>query len=112
MVLPPLRARERGAPILRLERRLLDRRGAVHDRDDAACELLGGDAAGRVRLLASDLSTKALARAGAGVYTAERVDGRAARHAAPKYFEKGLGAQAGHGPRRAERSGAWSSSAS
>ncbi len=47
-----------------------------------------GDQAKRVlRILASDLSTKALMKAAAGVYKAERVDGLP-RHLVLKYFDK------------------------
>jgi len=52
-----------------------------------ACERLGEDAGRRVRLLASDLSTKALARAVAGTYKAERV-AELPRHMVLKYFDK------------------------
>jgi len=48
----------------------------------------------RVRLLASDLSTKALATARSGVYRMERV-ADVPRPLLRAYFEKGLGAQAG-----------------
>jgi len=47
-----------------------------------------GEAAGRsMRLLASDLSTKALLRAAAGIYTTERVAGLP-RHLVLKYFDR------------------------
>jgi chemotaxis protein methyltransferase CheR len=49
-------------------------------------EQLGPDAPRRVRLLASDLSTRALAAARAGVYKAQRVAG-VPRDVARKYFE-------------------------
>ncbi|MCC7180196.1 MAG: protein-glutamate O-methyltransferase CheR [Acidobacteria bacterium] len=48
----------------------------------------------RVRLLASDISTKALATARGGVYRMERV-GDVPQPLLRAYFEKGLGAQAG-----------------
>lgn len=53
-----------------------------------------GDQARRVRLLASDLSTKVLSMAKAGVYRAERVE-NVAYETLRKHFEKGLGAQHG-----------------
>ena len=50
-------------------------------------ERFGVEAASRVRLLASDLSRKALARATAGVYKAERV-ADVPRHLSVKYFDR------------------------
>jgi chemotaxis protein methyltransferase CheR len=50
-------------------------------------ERFGEEAASRVRLLASDLSRKALARATAGVYKAERV-ADVPRHLSVKYFDR------------------------
>lgn len=55
---------------------------------------LGPQAADRVRLLASDLSTKVLKIAKAGVYKSERVEGLPL-DVLRRHFEKGLGAQAG-----------------
>jgi chemotaxis protein methyltransferase CheR len=52
-----------------------------------AFEQYGQDAERRVRLLASDLSTRALGRAQAAVYKAERVAGLP-RHLILKYFEQ------------------------
>lgn len=52
-----------------------------------AIEKLGEEASRRVRILASDLSTKALARAVAGTYKADRVTDMP-RHLVLKYFEK------------------------
>lgn len=77
------------------------RRGRSIDAWSAACatgeepytiammlfECLGADAPRRVRVLASDLSTKALAVAQAGVYKAQRVQD-VPRELARKYFEK------------------------
>jgi chemotaxis protein methyltransferase CheR len=54
----------------------------------------GGPQASRVRLLASDLSTKVLKIAKAGVYRAERVEG-VPFDVLRRHFEKGLGEQAG-----------------
>ena len=50
-------------------------------------ERFGEEAASRVRLLASDLSRKALARAAAGVYKAERI-ADVPRHLSLKYFAR------------------------
>jgi chemotaxis protein methyltransferase CheR len=55
---------------------------------------LGPAAGGTARLLASDLSTKALAGAQRGVYKADRVEG-VPIPTLKKHFEKGLGADAG-----------------
>src|SRR5262249_5299006 len=52
-----------------------------------ALQELGDEAGWRVRLLASDLSTKALMRAAAGVYKADRL-GELPRHLVLKYFQK------------------------
>jgi|KBSMisStaDraftv2_1062788.scaffolds.fasta_scaffold01083_8 chemotaxis protein methyltransferase CheR len=52
-----------------------------------AVELLGDQARRSVQILASDLSTKALMKAAAGVYKADRVEG-IPRHLVLKYFEK------------------------
>ena len=49
---------------------------------------------GSVRLLASDMSTKALATAKSGVYHLDKME-HVPKPYLPKYFEKGLGAQAG-----------------
>jgi chemotaxis protein methyltransferase CheR len=57
-----------------------------------AAESLGD--VGRLRLLASDLSTKALATARAGVYRMERVS-TIPKDLLRKYFERGMGAQDG-----------------
>ncbi len=87
IVLPPLVARVR--------------RGGFIDGWSAACatgeepytiamavvERLGAEAACRLRLLASDLSTKALSAARAGVYRAQRIHD-VPRELALKYFEK------------------------
>ena len=55
---------------------------------------LGPLAANRVKLLASDLSTKVLKVAQAGVYKSERIEG-VPLETLRRHFEKGLGAQAG-----------------
>jgi chemotaxis protein methyltransferase CheR len=57
-------------------------------------ETLPANEHGRVRLLASDLSTKALTTARAGVYKMDRVS-TVPQPILRKYFERGMGAQAG-----------------
>ena len=57
-------------------------------------ERLGPEAGTRIRLLASDLSTKALAIARRGVYKAERTEG-IPLSLLRTHFEKGLGAESG-----------------
>jgi chemotaxis protein methyltransferase CheR len=93
VVLPPLVARRSAMPILGWS---------------AACstgeepytiamtlfQRLGAQAGQRVRLLASDLSTRAIARAGAGVYRADRVS-QIPRHLVLKYFQRGSGVPPG-----------------
>jgi chemotaxis protein methyltransferase CheR len=92
-VLPPLRTGEETSPI----------RGwcaACSSGEEpytiaiAALELFGGHPGRPLRLLASDLSTKILARAAAGIYKAERVAGLP-RHLVMKYFEKSADVPAG-----------------
>ena len=58
-------------------------------------EQIGDDASRRVRLLASDLSTKALAIARAASYKAQRIES-VPREAVRKYFEKDAGSAHGH----------------
>jgi chemotaxis protein methyltransferase CheR len=93
LLVPALRARRGGEPILGWS-------AACSTGEEpytlaiTAFERLGADAAQRVRLLASDLSTKALAAARAGVYKAERV-AELPRHLVLKYFTKGIGDQRG-----------------
>jgi chemotaxis protein methyltransferase CheR len=57
-------------------------------------ELLGPKAGQRVRLTATDLSTKALAAASAGIFKSTRADELPPGYAA-KYFVRGIGSQAG-----------------
>ena len=59
-----------------------------------ACQALGDDAARRVRLLASDISTRAIARASAGVFRSERT-AEMPRHLVLKYVQKAAGPQPG-----------------
>jgi chemotaxis protein methyltransferase CheR len=58
------------------------------------CDQFGADSARRVRLLASDLSTKALAAARAGVYKTQRI-ADVPRDTARKYFENAPALPAG-----------------
>ncbi len=60
-----------------------------------AARVLGEEAGRRVRLLASDISTRAIARASAGLYRADRLAGLP-RHLVLKYFQKASGAEPGH----------------
>jgi chemotaxis protein methyltransferase CheR len=93
IVLPPLREREETTPILGWS-------AACSSGEEpytiaiTALELFGGTPGRPLRLLASDLSTKALTRAVAGIYKAERVSGLP-RHLVLKHFEKGVGVPAG-----------------
>src|SRR4029453_5607278 len=57
-------------------------------------ERLGATAGQRVRLVASDLSTRALAAASAGVYKAARLEELPPGYS-KKYFAKGIGSQNG-----------------
>jgi chemotaxis protein methyltransferase CheR len=87
VVLPALHARDDATPILGWS-------AACSTGEEpytiamTAFEQLEGNPGRPLRLLASDLSTKALARATAGVYKAERVSGLP-RHFVLKYFERG-----------------------
>lgn len=58
-------------------------------------EALGDHTVARARLLASDLSTRALATAKAGIYKADRVAHLPAA-VQRRYFERGIGSQQGH----------------
>jgi chemotaxis protein methyltransferase CheR len=86
VVLPPLRARSESIPILGWS-------AACSSGEEpytiamTAFEQFGDDALRRVRLLASDLSTKVLARAEAGIYKSERV-AEMPRHLVLKYFDR------------------------
>lgn len=85
-VLPPLRERGRGAPILGWS-------AACSTGEEAytlaitASQAIGDEAPRRVRLLASDISTRAIARAAGGVYRAERTADMP-RHLVLKYFQR------------------------
>jgi chemotaxis protein methyltransferase CheR len=93
VVLPPLRARDEATPILGWS-------AACSTGEEPytiammAFEQLDGNPGRPLRLLASDLSTKALSRATSGVYKAERVSGLP-RHLVLKYFERGADLPAG-----------------
>ena len=52
-----------------------------------ACQVVGDDAQRRVKLLASDISTRAIERAASGVYRSERT-AEMPRHLVLKYFQK------------------------
>ncbi len=86
VVLPPLAARAASVPILGWS-------AACSSGEEpytiaiTALEHLGEPVCRSMRVLASDLSTKALARAAAGVYRTERVSGLP-RYLALKYFER------------------------
>jgi chemotaxis protein methyltransferase CheR len=93
VVLPRLRDASRMAPILGWS-------AACSTGEEAytialtASQVLGDDAPRRVRLLASDISTRAVARASTGVYRADRT-AEMPRHLLLKYFQKAVGAQPG-----------------
>jgi chemotaxis protein methyltransferase CheR len=86
VVLPPLRIRSETAPILGWS-------AACSSGEEpytiaiTAYEQFGDDTQRAIRLLASDLSTKALVRAAAGVYRTDRVTG-IPRHLTLKYFSR------------------------
>jgi chemotaxis protein methyltransferase CheR len=93
VVLPPLMARPDGAKVLGWSAACST--GEEPYTIAMTCnDKLGAQAAHRVRLLASDLSTKVLKIAKAGVYKADRIDGLPL-DTLRRHFEKGLGAQAG-----------------
>ena len=93
VVLPPLRDASRVTPILGWS-------AACATGEEpytialTAAEVLGPETSRRVRLLASDLSTRALARASAGIYRADRSTDLP-RHLVLKYFQKAVGRQPG-----------------
>jgi chemotaxis protein methyltransferase CheR len=92
-VLPALRSRRRRLPVLGWS-------AACSTGEEpytlamTAFQQLGEEAGWRLRLLASDLSTKALTHAAAGVYKADRL-AAVPRHLVLKYFEKQPGPPAG-----------------
>ena len=93
VVLPPLRDRSGVTPILGWSAACATGEEAYSIALTAA-RVFGDAAAQRVRLLASDISTRAVARASAGVYRADRL-AELPRHLVLKYFQKASGAQAG-----------------
>jgi chemotaxis protein methyltransferase CheR len=90
-VLPSLRERGRQAPILGWS-------AACSTGEEpytlamTACQALGEEAARRVRLLASDISTRAVARAASGIYKIERT-ADVPRHLVLKYFQRARAGQ-------------------
>jgi len=93
VVLPPLAARGNGAVILGWSAACST--GEEPYNIAMACfDRLGDEAGRRVRLLASDMSTKALKAARSGVYRAERVE-EVPIEVLRRHFQKGLGAQDG-----------------
>lgn len=92
-VLPALRERSGARPILGWS-------AACSSGEEAytiaitASQALGDDASRRIRLLASDISTRAIARAAAGMYRQERT-AELPRHLVLKYFQRATGAQPG-----------------
>ena len=93
VVLPPLAARGAGTPILGWSAACST--GEEPYNIAMTClDRLGEEACRRVRLLASDMSTKALKAARTGVYKAERVED-VPIETLRTHFQKGLGAQHG-----------------
>ncbi len=94
VVLPSLRAREETTPILGWS-------AACSSGEEpytiamTAYEVFGGDSGRPLRLLASDLSTKALTRAVAGIYKADRRR-RSAPSSRPEVFREGRGSAGRH----------------
>jgi chemotaxis protein methyltransferase CheR len=92
-VLPPLRDRARPQAILGWS-------AACSTGEEAytmaitACQVIGDAATSRVRLLASDLSSRAVERAAAGVYRTERA-AEMPRHLVLKYFQRSSRPQPG-----------------
>ena len=92
-VLPPLRDRSLVTPILGWSA------GCSTGEEPysialTAAQVVGEDAGRRVRLLASDISTRAIARAGAGLFRADKMT-ELPRHLVLKYFQKAVGSQPG-----------------
>jgi len=94
VILPALRDRSRVTPILGWS-------AACSTGEEpysialTAAQVLGEEAPRRVRLLASDISSRAIAGAGAGVYRADRL-AELPRHLVLKHFQKAIGAPPGH----------------
>lgn len=93
IVLPPLRAAGRTTPILGWSAACATGEEPYTIAITAA-EVFGQATGYSVRLLASDLSTRAVARASAGIYRADRTADMP-RHLVLKYFQKTVGGQPG-----------------
>jgi chemotaxis protein methyltransferase CheR len=93
VVLPPLKDRSRVTPILGWSAACATGEEPYSIALTAA-RVLGDEASRRVRLLASDLSSRAVARASAGVYRSDRL-AELPRHLVLKYFQKAPGVQSG-----------------
>ena len=92
-VLPPLRARTTGKPILGWSAACATGEEA-YTMAITASQAIGEEAGRRVRLLASDISSRAIARAAAGVYRSERTADMP-RHLVLKYFQRPSSRQSG-----------------
>ena len=93
VVLPPLRDRSRVTPILGWSAACATGEEPYSIALTAA-RALGEDTARRLRLLASDLSSRAVTRASAGIYRADRL-ADLPRHLVLKHFQKGSGVPQG-----------------
>lgn len=93
VVLPPLRDAGRATPILGWSAACATGEEPYTIAMTAA-EVFGPATGHCVRLLASDLSTRAVARASAGIYRADRTTDMP-RHLVLKYFQKAVGVQPG-----------------
>ena len=92
-VLPPLRDVGRTTPILGWSAACATGEEAYTIALTMA-ELFGADCRRRVRLLATDLSSRAVSRASSGIYRADRT-ADLPRHLVLKYFQKAVGAPSG-----------------
>ncbi len=104
VVLPPLRDRSRVDADPRLERGVLDRRRAVHDRDDRCAACSATTPAAACGCWPRIFRRGAIARAAAGVYRADRL-GRAAAASRPEVLPEGDRRAAGLAAGHARRSG-------
>ena len=93
VVLPPLRDAGRATPLLGWSAACATGEEPYTIAMTAA-EVFGPATGHSVRLLASDLSTRAVARASAGIYRADRTTDMP-RHLVLKYFQKAVGVQPG-----------------
>jgi chemotaxis protein methyltransferase CheR len=92
-VLPQLRDRSRVTPILGWSA-ACSTGEEPYTMAITACQAMGEDGTRRVRLLASDISTRAIERAASGLFRAERT-AEMPRHLVLKYFQKTAGPQPG-----------------